>query len=111
MLMMIEAMGNHDCPLLDIDLIDFPCKKMDTAQHLACWIYNRCEIKIAGRHLVKHRCEQEKVLTINEGDFDGRVPRELLLQRHSDGKTRKAPAENKYPFSRCIFHRSPLTWR
>ena len=87
-------------PLLDIDLIDFPCEKMDTTQHLACSIYNRCEIKIAGRHLVKHRCEQEKVLTINEGDFDGRALREVLSNAIATPRPAKPPPRISIRF-RC----------
>ena len=97
-LMMIKAMGDNDSPLLDIDLLDFPCKKVDTPQHLAGWIHNRREIEIAGRHFMKHGREQEKVLTIDEGNFDGRVPSEFLLQLHGDGEPGKAASKNEYPF-------------
>src|SRR5580704_1536068 len=52
--MMIKAMGNNDSPLLDIYVVDLPCEEADTPQHLASRVYNRCEIEIAGRYLVKH---------------------------------------------------------
>jgi hypothetical protein len=68
--MMIETVRNDDSFPLDIDLVNLSREETDTPQHLAGWIYNRCEIKVAGRHLVKHGREQEKVLAIDEGYLD-----------------------------------------
>jgi RNA polymerase sigma-70 factor, ECF subfamily len=77
---------------------------LDAPQHLAGWIYNRCEIEIARRNFMEHRCEQEKVLAIDEGDLDGRIPREFPFQFHGDCEPGKPAAQNEHPFVRCIFH-------
>src|SRR5215469_13006525 len=56
-LMLIKAVGDHDAVMLDINLFDISRQKADAAQHLARWIYDRGEIKIAGGYLVKHGSE------------------------------------------------------
>src|SRR6516225_262869 len=61
--MMIEAMGNNDPLLFEINLVYFSGQEVHTAQHFADRIHNCCEIQIADRDFVKHRRKQEKVLT------------------------------------------------
>jgi hypothetical protein len=96
--MTIEAMGNNDLPLLDVDLIDLTRKEMDVPQQLSDGIHDRRKIQVADCDLVKHGREQEKILPIDEGYLDQGILSEFLVQFHSDGQTRKAPAENEYPF-------------
>jgi len=103
---MIEPMRNDNSPILNIDLIDFPCKKLDTPQHLAGRIYNRCEIEIARRYFMEHGGEEEKVLAIDEGDLNGRIPSEFPLQLHGDREPGKPASQNDHPFVRCILHES-----
>ena len=91
-------------------MIDFPGEEAHVPQHLASWIYYCREIEVTGRHLMKHGCEEKKVLTIDQGEFDGRIVGQSFLQLHGDCETRKTPAENEYPLWRIIFHRtSPTT--
>ena len=109
--MMIEPMRKDDSPILNIDSIDFPRKKLDTPQHLAGRIYNRREIEIARRYFMEHGCEQEKVLAIDEGDLDGRIPGEFPLQLHGDREPGKPASQNEHPFVRCILHAlSRIRW-
>src|SRR5262252_1951140 len=102
--MMIEAMGNNDPLLFEINLVYFPCQEVHTAQHLADRIHDRCEIQIAGGDFVKHRCEQEKVLTIDQGDFDRRITGKFPLQFHGHREPGKTSAYNEYPLWSSVFH-------
>ncbi len=102
--MMIEPMRKDDSPILNIDLIDFSREKLDTPQHLAGRVYNRCEIEIARRYFMEHGCEKEKILAIDEGDLNGRIPSEFPLQLHGDRESGKPASQNKHPFARCILH-------
>jgi len=108
---MIEPMRKEDSPILNIDLIDFPCKKLDTPQHLTSRIYNRREIEIARRYFMEHGCEQKKILAIDKGDLDGRIPGKCSLQLHRDREARKPASQNEHPFVRCILHAlSRIRW-
>src|SRR5215469_11361669 len=71
--MMIEPMRNNDPLLFEINLVHFSGQEVHTAQHFANGIYDGCEIQIAGRDFVKHGREQEKVLAIDESDFDRKI--------------------------------------
>ncbi len=108
-LVMIEPMGNHDFLLLGIDPQDFTGEKVDAPQHFAQRVHDRREIQVAGRDLMKHRGEQKEVIAIDEGNLDGRILSELLLQLHGNGKTSKTPAENEYALSCYVFHEWSLT--
>ena len=102
--MVIEAMGNNDTPLFDVDPLDLSRKEVDTLKHLADRIHNRRQIQVTGCDLVKHGREQEKIVAIDEGDLDGRILSEFLFQLHGDSKARKPPAQNKYSLPWCISH-------
>ena len=69
MRVIVEAMGNDDPLLFEINLVYFPCQEVHTTQHFADRIHNCCEIQIAGRDFVKHWRKQKKVLTIDQSDF------------------------------------------
>src|SRR5215469_921580 len=106
--MMIEAMGNYDPLLFEINLVYFPCQEVHTAQHFADRIDDGCEIQIAGGDFVKHGCEQEKVLTIDQCDFDGRITGKFPLQFHGHRESCKTSTYDEYPLYRFVFHESFL---
>src|SRR5215469_9677312 len=107
--MMIEAMGNNDPLLFEINLVYFPCQEVHMAQHFANRIHDCCEIQIASRDFVKHWCEQEKVLTIDQCDFDRRITGKLPLQFHGHCEPGKPAADNEYPLWYFVFHESFLS--
>src|SRR6266478_1896341 len=102
--MMIEAMGNNDPFLPEINLIHFPCQEVHAAQHFADRIHNCREIQIAGRDFVKHWREQKKVLTIDKCDFDRRIKGKFPLQFHGHREAGKTSAYNEYPLWYFVFH-------
>src|SRR5215469_12529157 len=107
--MMIEAMGNNDPLLFEINLVYLPCQKLHTPQHFADRIHDGCEIQIAGGDFVKHWCEQEKVLTIDQCDFERRITGKLPLQFHGHRQPGKPAADNEYPLWCFVFHESFLS--
>ena len=89
--MMIETVRNHDLPFPDVDMIYFPGKEVHPAQHLADWIYDRRKIQVAGCDLMKHRREQEEIVTVDEHHVHW-IAGEFFLQLHSDREAYKAAA-------------------
>src|SRR5215469_14222650 len=106
--MMIEAMGNNDRLLFEINLVYFPGQEVHTAQHFADRIHNCCEIQIASRDFVKHWREQEKVLTIDQRDFDRGITAKFSFQFHGHREPGKTSAYNEYPLGCFVFHESFL---
>src|ERR1700747_209371 len=102
--MMIEAMGNNDPLLLEINLIHFPRQEVHMAQHFADRIHNCREIQIAGRDFVKHWREQKKVLAIDECDFDRRITGKFALQFHGHREAGKPAPHNEYSLWCFVFH-------
>src|SRR6516165_2755853 len=99
-------MGNNDPLLFEINLVYFPCQEVHTVQHFADRIHNCCEIQIAGRDFVKHWRKQEKVLTIDQSDFDRRITAKLSLQFHGHRETGETSAYDEYPLWCFVFHES-----
>src|SRR5215469_15248225 len=106
--MMIEAMGNNDPLLFEINLVYFSGQEVHPVQHFADRIHDGCEIQIAGGDFVKHWREQEKVLPIDQCDFDGRITAKFSLQFHRYRESGKASTYNEYPLWSFVFHESIL---
>jgi hypothetical protein len=93
--MMIEAMGNIDPLLLEVNLVHFPGPEVHTAQHFADRIHNGRGIQIAGRDFVKHWREQKfsrLISVISTEGSRGKFP----LQFHGHREPGKTFAYNGY---------------
>src|SRR6516162_213715 len=106
MRVVVEAMGNNDPLLFEINLVYFPWQEVHTTQHFADRIHNCCEIQIAGRDFVKHWRKQEKVLTIDQSDFHRRITAKFSLQFHGHREPGKTSAYNEYSLWCFVFHES-----
>src|SRR5438876_5978360 len=88
-----EAVRNRHAPLANGDLVHDATEKVHVTDHLADGIDDVRQIKIARRDLVQHRCEQKKVLAIDNRDFELRIATLLKFKRRV--KPAEPTAENE----------------
>src|SRR5439155_2557380 len=69
-MMMITAMGDLDQPGLEVNAVHVTLKELNTFKKLADRIDDVRHVQIAGRDLVKHGREQEKVVVIDERNLE-----------------------------------------
>jgi hypothetical protein len=97
-------MRNNDLFFVDVDLVHVSAEKIYVPNHFANRINDVGQIKVARRDFVQHRSEQEKVLAINNRDFELRVPTFLELQRC----VKPAETAAEYEDTRFLAHRNQL---
>jgi len=98
MLVVVESMRDNNLLSRNIDTLDFAGEKLHPSKQLAHGIHNRGQIQVAGRDLMQHRSEQEKVIAIDEPYLDA-IMSEPSLQLHRGRDSHEAPAEYEYSLS------------
>jgi len=68
-IMPIKAVENFNCPVDQIDTLDFAVDEIYMSQNFAHWIDDVSEIQVARGDFVQHRSEQEKIVLADHGDF------------------------------------------
>ena len=76
---MFVSMRNVDHAGVEIDALDIAVKYSNPLQQFSDRAHDVRYIKIARRHLVKHRGKEEEILTIDESYFDIRILRQGLF--------------------------------
>ena len=94
MRMPIESMGDRHDFLIDIDRRDVTAQKTNVPYHLPYWIDDVGEVEVARCDLVKHRGEQEEVLSIDYRYFESGIFKFFELQRRVEAA--KTTAQNQY---------------
>src|SRR6266567_7915136 len=102
--MPIEAMRDNDLLFVDVDLVHVPAEEIYVPNHFADRINDVGQIQVARCDFVQHRSEQEKVLAINNRDFELRVSTSLELQRRIEPAETAAENED----TRFLAHRNQL---
>src|SRR5215510_5542167 len=100
--MMITSMGDLDQPGLEINAFHIALKKLNPFKQLPDGIDDVGHIQIARSHLMKHRCEEEKVIVIDERNFEVPLARDGPFHLKSGVKTAKATAKN----DNALLHKS-----
>ena len=67
--MPIKAVENVNCPVDQIDTLDFAVDALYMSHNFAHWIDDVSEIQVACGDFVQHRSEQEKIVLADHGDF------------------------------------------
>ena len=100
-MMMFVAVGDVNHLLFQVDALDVTVKYADSLQQFSNGADDMRDIKVARRHLVEHRREEEKVLAIYDRDFNIRVFCQALLKVKGRVKPAKSAAEYQYS---CLAH-------
>ena len=89
--MPIKAVENFNCPVDQIDTLDFAVDEIHMSQNFAHWIDDVSEIQVARGDFVQHRSEQEEIVLADHGDFkigiaaflefNGGIDRQVLQPR------------------------------
>src|SRR5437867_13455119 len=71
---------DHDPLVWQVNLVYGTHQYLDLMEQLPERIYDICDLKIARRDFVKHRCEQEKVIAANETHLHGAFSPQQFLE-------------------------------
>src|SRR6266480_3765887 len=85
---------NQDPLVWQIDLVDVTHRYLNFTEQLPEGIYDICDLEIARCDLVKHRREQEKVISANETNLYRLHSRQQLLKMNGGINPSKTAAQN-----------------
>ena len=91
----VDTVAHRDPFVVQVDGIDFAVEKIGPLQELADRVDDGRDVEIAGRDLVQHRREQEKVVAVYERDLDGGIIAKPLLEFQCGVDPAEAAAEDE----------------
>src|SRR4029077_2686279 len=89
---------NQDPLVWQVNLIHVTHQYLDLMEQLPKGIYDIRDLQVARCDLVKHRCEQEKIITANEANLHGAFSCQQLLKIHGGINPAETTAENDDSF-------------
>src|SRR5574337_584321 len=90
----VDAVGDYDLFLRQIDGSYLAVEKIGPAEHLADRVDDGGDVEVAGGHLMEHRREEKKVLAVDQRDFDAGILAESFLQLQRGVHPAESAAEN-----------------
>src|SRR5437660_5599200 len=84
---------NQDPLVWQVNLVHVTHQYLDLMEQLPKGIYDIRDLEVARCDLVKHRCEQEKVIAANEANLHCVLSRQQFLKIHGGINAAEAAAE------------------
>src|SRR6266436_2928838 len=89
---------NQDPLVWQVNLVHVTHQYLDLMEQLPKRIYDICDLQVARCDLVKHRCEQEKVIAANKANPHCVLSRQQFLKMNGGIDTAETAAENDDSF-------------
>ena len=103
MMVLLSVRDGHHLGV-EIDALHITVEDLDSLEQFADRTDDMCNIQIAGRNLVEHRCEEKEILAVDERDLDVFVARKCLVE--VQGRIQPAEAAAEYKDFGFLVHRS-----
>src|SRR5262245_5222884 len=97
-MMAIGAVHHFDYFSLERNPLDVALKKLHMLQQLSDRIHDVRHVQVRRSHFVKHRCKEEKIVSIDQSDFNIRIASDQSLYFERGVQPTEAASKNYNAF-------------